>query len=120
MDKLKRKRVWTKLKSGLYGWKSSVEKSSKTSNILPRTPSNPQKLQNTQTILKWLLTAREGGEGAGGGGDKEIFLPKVAETLPKLADIFKQQKGAKVLPPSDTGSEVVQLGLGKLENNSCL
>ena len=56
----------------------------------------------------------------GGRVDSEVFLPKIAKTLPKLAAIFKQQKGAKVLPPSDTGSEVIQLGLRKLEKNSGL
>ena len=83
MEKVKRKRVWKKLKSGLYGWKSSVEKSSKTSNILPRTPSTPHKLQNTQTISKWLLTAREGG--LGGGVIVRYFYRK----LPKLCQSYQ-------------------------------
>ena len=78
-----KKRNYPIMGLGLYGWKSSVQKSSKTSNILPRTPSTPHKLQNTQTISKWLLTAREGGEGCG------VIVRYFYRKLPKLCQSYQ-------------------------------
>ena len=74
---MRKNKVWTKLKSGLYGWKSSVEKVYKPSNkTQPKISSDPLKAQNTHSLPTWLLTAGRVGEGGEESVPSEIFLPK--------------------------------------------
>ena len=77
-----KRKCWTKLKSGLFGWKfmteantqkSDVDKPNKihTQSAYPCPPNNlkpkhcPNKSVNDLTLSKWLLTAKQD-EGGGG------------------------------------------------------
>ena len=74
-----KKKVWMRLKSGLFGWKvitvkpGPVSKTLHTSNMKSTAGQiEVKKISNSNILEKWRLTARVGGGGGEGGQDSEL------------------------------------------------
>ena len=77
--KEKKKKVWMRLKSGLFGWKvisvkpGPVSKTSHTSTMKSAVgQSEVKKISNSNILEKWRLTARVGGGVGEGGQNSEL------------------------------------------------
>ena len=130
MDRVKRK-CWTRLKSGLFGWKLMTEANTQKSDVdkpykihtqseYPCSPNNlkpencPNKSVNNLTLSKWLLTAKQD---EGGGGKIRVNFVQTSEKslLQKNSSIGTEQellagniqpsKSVKGHRPTDRGKE---------------
>jgi hypothetical protein len=81
-QKLAKRSVWTRLKSGLFGWKSLPKKQTTSANMLKKSAAElilkigPNSSTNRLSfqVDDWLLTASKGS--GGGGNGSENFIDK--------------------------------------------